>query len=89
LVQTERLNKRQAKKTATSQEMKKKKNWFKEFPRVGKLNIWNDADDFVGLVLENNAFPGRPVGVSFRKLSQLNVDVVLSYGFLEKYAAQI
>ncbi|KAH0817978.1 hypothetical protein GEV33_004813 [Tenebrio molitor] len=37
-----------------------------------------DADDLVGLELENCAFPSRPVGVSFRKLSQLTVDVVLS-----------
>jgi hypothetical protein len=37
-----------------------------------------DADDFIGIVLENDAFPGRPVGVSFRKLSQLTVDVVLA-----------
>jgi hypothetical protein len=36
-----------------------------------------DGDDFVGLELENCAFPSRPVGVSFRKLSQLTVDVVL------------
>jgi hypothetical protein len=37
-----------------------------------------DADDFIGIVLENDAFPGKPVGVSFRKLSQLTVDVVLA-----------
>jgi hypothetical protein len=37
-----------------------------------------DADDFIGIVLENDAYPGKPVGVSFRKLSQLTVDVVLA-----------
>ncbi|KXZ75886.1 hypothetical protein TcasGA2_TC031851 [Tribolium castaneum] len=35
------------------------------------------SDDYVGLVLENEEFPERPVYISFRKLSQYNVAMVM------------